>query len=313
MRIFLAGATGVVGRYLVPALVERGHEVIGTTRTPGKQDRLRELGATPVVLDALDGVAVKEAVTQAEPEVVVHQLTAIPQEFNPRRFERDFAPTNRLRTEGTDHLLEAARSAGVRRFVAQSFAAWPYARAGGWVKIEEDPLDPNPPAAVRSTIEAIRYVEEAVTGPTDLEGVALRYGGFYGPGTSLGAGSPMLEAIRKRRFPIVGNGAGVWSFVHMNDVTSATVAAIEGGAPGIYNVCDDDPAPVAEWLPALASAIGAPAPWRVPVWLGRLVAGELGVIMMTELRGASNAKAKREWGWRPRWPSWREGFSGGLG
>jgi nucleoside-diphosphate-sugar epimerase len=313
MRVFVAGATGVVGRSLVPILVERGHEVVGTTRTPGKQEELRRLGATPAVLNALDGVAVKEAVTRAEPAVVVHQLTAIPPAFNPRRFERDFAPTNRLRTEGTDHLLEAARSAGVRRFVAQSFAPWLYARVGGWVKTEEDPLDPDPPAPVRSTAEAIRHVEDAVTGAPDLEGVALRYGGFYGPGTSMGAGSPMLEAIRKRRFPIVGNGAGVWSFVHVEDVASATVAAIEGGAPGIYNVCDDDPAPVAEWLPMLASAIGAPAPWRVPVWLGRLAAGELGVIMMTELRGASNAKAKREWGWEPKWSSWREGFSTGLG
>jgi nucleoside-diphosphate-sugar epimerase len=311
MRIFVAGATGVVGVRLVPALARQGHQVVGTTRTPEKVERLRALGAEPVVLDALDATAVKEAVALAEPEVVVHQLTAIPGSVDPRHFDEQFAQTNRLRTEGLDHLLDAAAAGGSRRFVAQSFASWPYARVGGPVKDEEDPLDPDPPAIVRTTLDAIRYLETAVAS-AGMEGVVLRYGGFYGPGTSLGEGGSVLDAVRRRRFPIVGSGAGVWSFVHVDDVATATVAAIEGGEPGTYNVTDDEPATVAEWLPVLAESIGAPAPWHVPAWLARVLIGEAGVTMMTDIHGASNAKAKRQLGWSLRYPSWRDGFRNGL-
>jgi nucleoside-diphosphate-sugar epimerase len=308
MKIFVAGATGVIGARLVPQLVRRGHEVAGTTRTPAKLERLRVLGAEPVLLDALDEAAVKGAMAAAAPEVVVHQLTAIPDAINPRRLDREFAETNRLRTEGTDYLLEATRAAGARRFVAQSFAAWVYARTGGPVKTEGDPIETDPPASVRETLAGILHVERAVAGAKDVEGIALRYGGFYGPGTSIGEGAPMLHMVRKRRFPIVGSGGGIWSFIHVDDAASATAAAIERGVPGIYNVTDDEPAPVATWLPALAEAVGARAPWRVPVWLARPLIGEAGVAMMTELRGASNAKAKGELDWHPAYASWREGF-----
>jgi nucleoside-diphosphate-sugar epimerase len=270
------------------------------------------LGAEPVLLDALDEAAVKGAMAAAAPEVVVHQLTAIPDAINPRRLDRDFAETNRLRTEGTDYLLEAARAAGVHRFVAQSFAAWVYARTGGPIKTEDDPIETDPPASVRETLAGILHVERAVASASDLEGIALRYGGFYGPGTSIGNGAPMLDMIRKRRFPIVGAGEGIWSFIHVDDAASATAAAIERGAPGIYNVTDDEPAPVATWLPVLAETVGARAPWRVPVWLARGLIGEVGVAMMTEIRGASNAKAKGELDWHPAYASWREGFRSGL-
>jgi 2-alkyl-3-oxoalkanoate reductase len=312
MKIFVAGATGVIGVRLVPQLVRRGHEVAGTTRTPAKLERLRALGAEPILLDALGEAAVKDAVAAAAPEVVVHQLTAIPDAVNPRRLDRDFLETNKLRTDGTDYLLQAARAAGARRFVAQSFAAWVYARTGGPIKTEDDPIETDPPASVRQTLAGILHVEHAVAGASDLEGIALRYGGFYGPGTSIGEGASMLDMIRKRRLPIVGRGGGIWSFIHVNDAASATVAAIERGAPGIYNVTDDAPAPVATWLPALAEAVGARAPWRIPVWLARALIGEAGVAMMTELRGASNAKAKGELDWHPAYASWRDGFRWGL-
>ena len=312
MKIFVAGASGAIGARLVPALVQHGHEVVGTTRTPAKTELLRQLGAEPVVLDALDEVAVKDAVAVASPEVVVHELTDIPDTIDPRKLDQQFAATNRLRTEGMDHLLEASRAAGVRRFVAQSFGAWVYARTGGPVKVETDAMETDPPSSVRQTLAAILHVERALTEATDVEGIALRYGGFYGPGTSMGEGAAMLEMIRKRRFPIVGGGTGVWSFVHIDDAAAATVAAIEGGPPGIYNVTDDEPAPVSVWLPELASALGAPPPRRMPAWLARLFVGETGVVMMTSVRGASNAKAKRELGWQPRFASWREGFRTGL-
>ena len=312
MKIFVAGASGAIGVRLVPALVQHGHEVVGTTRTPAKTERLRQLGAEPVVLDALDEVAVKDAVAAASPEVVVHELTDIPDTIDPRKLDQQFAATNRLRTEGMDHLLEASRAAGVRRFVAQSFGAWVYARTGGPVKVETDAIETDPPSSVRQTLAAILHVERALTEATDVEGIALRYGGFYGPGTSIGEGAAMLEMIRKRRFPIVGGGTGVWSFIHIDDAASATVAAIEGGPPGIYNVTDDEPAPVSVWLPELATALGAPPPRRMPAWLARLFVGETGVVMMTSVRGASNAKAKRELGWQPRFASWREGFRAGL-
>ncbi|MEJ7656539.1 MAG: NAD(P)-dependent oxidoreductase [Thermoleophilaceae bacterium] len=315
MKIIIAGATGALGRQLLPRLVERGHEVTGMTRSESKQQLVRDLGGRPVVADALDPESVAQAVAAAEPEAIVHQLTAIPHALDMRHFARDFAQTNRLRTEGTDHLLAAGRAVGARRFVAQSYAPAIYARAGGPVKSEDDPLEESPPDQVRATVDAIRHVERAVTGASWTEGVALRYGAFYGPGTnfSLGPEGTFVEAIRKRQLPLVGKAGGVWSFIHIEDAAEATVSAIEGRGRGIYNVVDDEPATVADWLPAAAQAVEAPAPRRVPRWLGRLFAGEWATVMMTETRGASNAKAKRELAWTPRHASWREGFATGLG
>jgi nucleoside-diphosphate-sugar epimerase len=313
MDVFVAGAAGALGRRLVPLLVAGGHRVTAMTRSPGKAAGLRAAGAEPVVADALDREAVLAAVGGARPEVVVHQLTALAGMTDFRRVDEGFAATNRLRTEGTDHLIEAARAAGARRLVAQSFAGWPFARVGGPVKTEDDPLDPDPPAALRRTLDAIRHLEAAVLGAEGLEGVVLRYGGFYGPGTSVGAGGFMIEDLRRRRFPVIGAGTGVWSFVHIDDAATATAAAVERGAPGIYQIVDDDPAPVSEWLPALAEAVGARPPRRLPVWVARLAAGEHVVVLMTEARGAANAKARRELGWRPAYPSWRQGFRTGLG
>lgn len=306
MRVFVAGATGAIGRQLVPRLAAAGHEVHGMTRSKAKQALLRELGAVPVVADALDPDQVAEAVGTARPEVIVHQLTAIGN-VDTRHMERDFALTNRLRTEGTDHLLSAGHAVGVRRFVAQSNAAV-YARTGAAVKREEDPFDPSPAREFQANVAAIRHLEEAVLGARWTEGIALRYGWFYGPGTAIAPGEEQYELIRKRKFPVVGDGGGVWSFIHVADAAEATVAAIERGSRGAYNVVDDDPAAVAEWLPAMAQTFGAKRPRRVPRFVGRLFAGETGVVMMTELRGASNAKAKRELGWRPAYPSWREGL-----
>ena len=310
MRIFVAGASGALGKQLVPRLVAGGHEVVGMTRSERGAELVRGMGARAAIADALEPESVGRAVSEAGPEAIVHQLTALSGSLDPRHFDRDFAATNRLRTEGTDHMLAAARAAGVRRFVAQSYAGWPYARCGGPVKSEEDPLDPDPPEAFRRALDAIRHLERAVTGCERVEGIVLRYGGFYGPGTSLSL-DPVgehVEAIRKRRFPIVGDGAGVWSFVHIADAAEATVAAVERGGAGILNVVDDDPAAVRAWLPYAAETVGAKPPRRVPRWLGRLLAGEAATVMMTEVRGASNAKAKRELGWQPRHPTWREGF-----
>src|SRR5689334_17663767 len=307
MRILVAGATGAMGRQLVPRLVQAGHEVHGMTRSETKQALLRGLGAVPVVADALDAEQVARAVARSRPEVVVHQLTAIgPMDL--RHFGRAFAQTNRLRPEGTDPLLSAARDVGVRRFVAQSFFAG-YDRVGGAVKTEEDPFGTEPPAGMEQTVAAIRHVEDSVLAASWAQGFVLRYGGFYGPHTSLGADGEQTEAVRRRKFPVVGDGGGVWSFIHIADAAEATVAAVERGRPGVYNVVDDDPAPVAEWLPALANTLGAKKPMRVPRFIGRLVAGEAGTTLMTEIRGASNAKAKRELGWRPAHPSWRRGFA----
>jgi nucleoside-diphosphate-sugar epimerase len=308
MRVFVAGATGAIGKQLVPRLVAAGYEVHGMTRRQSTQAMLDELGAVPVVADALDPDQVAEAVGRARPDVIVHQLTAIGA-IDPRHFERDFAPTNRLRTEGTDHLLSAAQAVGVRRFVAQSNGAFLYARTGGALKGEEDPLDPTPVREMRTTVAAVRHLEEAVLGAEWTEGIVLRYGALYGPGTSMSAGGQEFEMIRKRKYPVVGDGGGVWSFVHVADAAEATLAAVEHGSPGVYNVVDDDPAPVAEWLPALAQTLGTKKPMRVPRFIGRLFAGEMGVVLMTELRGASNARAKRELGWRPAHPSWRQGFA----
>jgi len=310
MKILVAGATGALGKQLVPRLVAEGHDVAGTTRSASKLELLRSLGATGVVADVLDPDQVARVVAEAEPEVIIHQLTALNRSFDVRHFDRTFAETNRLRTEATDHLLAAGRATGVKRFIAQSFAGWPFARTGGLVKTEDDPLDPAPPGPMRETLDAIRYLERAVTGAGWTEGIVLRYGGFYGPGTSLSPeGGAQLELIRERKFPLVGDGGGVWSFVHIADAAEATVAAVTRGRRGIYNIVDDDPAPVAQWLPAAASAVGAPPPRHVPRWLGRLVAGEAGTVMMTEVRGASNEKAMRELGWQPRHRSWREGFA----
>jgi nucleoside-diphosphate-sugar epimerase len=315
MKVFVAGATGALGRPLVGQLVERGHEVTGMTRSESKAELVRELGAKPAVADALDPDAVARAVAEAEPDVIVHQMTSIEPSFNPRRMEQAFAMTNRLRTEGTDHLLAAGRAVGVKRFVAQSFAPWPYARTGGMVKSEDDPLDSTPPPEVRTTLDAIKYLEQAVTGADWTEGIALRYGGFYGPGTSIGLDPPgeQIEMIQKRKFPLAGKGTGVWSFIHIEDAASATVEAVEHGTRGIYNVVDDEPAPISEWLPVLAKTLGAKPPRHVPLWLARLAGGKVTSVMMSDLRGSSNTKAKRELGWKPRYPSWRDGFAKGLG
>jgi nucleoside-diphosphate-sugar epimerase len=300
MRVFVAGASGAIGTRLVPQLLERGHEVIGTFRSPGNGERLRALGAQAVALDLLDPRAVRKAVLATDPEAIVNQATALADVRFSRNLDRSFAQTNRLRMEGTDALLAAAREAGVPRFVAQSFASMRYARVGGPTKSEDDPLDPTPPSATRQTSAAMRYVDEAVTA---TGGISLRYGGFYGA-----ANDGLLKPVRKRRFPIVGDGCGVSSFIHLDDAAAATVLALEHDGPAIYNIVDDEPAPVREWLPVLANALGAKPPRHFPVWLARLFAGKAVVVMATESRGASNAKAKRELGWTLRYPSWGQGF-----
>ena len=303
MRVFVTGATGALGRHLVPGLVAAGHEVTATTRTPDKVAQLREAGAEPVIVDGLDREAVITAVLGAAPEVIVHEMTALASLRSLRNFDREFAATNELRIRGTDNLLAAAAEAGTRRVIAQSYTGWPNERSGGPVKTEDDPLDPRP---IRSTVQglaAIRHVEEAVPAGAP-EGIVLRYGGFYGPGAS----EPLLDLVRKRQVPVIGGGAGIWSFIEITDAAAATLAAVDRGAPGVYNIVDSDPAPVAEWLPYLAEVAGAKPPRRVPVWVGRLLAGELVVTQMTTTRGSSNEKARKELGWEPRYASWREGF-----
>jgi len=316
MRIFLAGATGALGRRLVPRLRAQGHEIVGMTRSPDKAERLRAADIEVVVADALDRAAVVRAVIEARPEVVVHQATDLARLRTWRHWEEDFVTTNLLRTTGTDNLIAAARAAGARRFVAQSFAGWAYVRGGAKLKTEEDPLDPEPPSASRRTIEALCYLEKAVGALTGgdgrMAGLVLRYGNFYGPGTSIAADGDLVTVVRRRGLPIVGGGAGMWSFIHVDDAANATRAAIEHGAPGVYNVVDDEPAPVAEWLPLLAEAIGAKRPRRIPGWLGRQTIGEVGMLIMTASPGASNVKAKHELGWHPRYASWRDGFRTGL-
>jgi nucleoside-diphosphate-sugar epimerase len=314
MKVFVAGATGALGSKLVPRLVAGGHDVVGMTRSERKAGMIQQMGATPAIADGLDAEAVGRAVGEAEPEVIVHELTALSGSLDLRKFEQSFALTNRLRTEGTDHLLAAARAVGAKRFIAQSYAAWTYERTGGPVKTEDDPLDPDPVPATRTTLDAIRYLEAAVTGAEWVEGLVLRYGGFYGPGTSMSLNpeGEHVEMIRKRKFPLVGESSGIWSLIQIDDAAAATAAAVEGGAPGVYNVVDDQPAAAADWLPGLAEAVGAKRPMRVPRWLGRIMAGEAAVTMMTETRGASNAKAKSELGWAPKYPTWRDGFAHGL-
>jgi nucleoside-diphosphate-sugar epimerase len=314
MRVFVAGGTGALGRRLVPLLVERAHEVVGLVRSSEQAEWLERSGATGMVGDALDREAVIEAVVRAEPEVVVDELTAFSRlGTNLRHFERDVAETNRLRTEGTAMLLDAGIAAGARRFVAQSFAGWTYGRDGAQLKSETDPLDPDPLPPMRGAMDALRHHEHAVLNALGLDGIVLRYGTFYGPGTLFGRDGLYVREIRRRRFPIVGAGHGVWSFVHVDDAAHATVAAIEHRERGVYNIVDDEPAPVATWLPELAAAIGAKSPLHVPAWLGRLFAGELAVLVMTDIRGSSNAKAKRELDWQPNYASWRDGFRHGLG
>lgn len=320
MRVFVAGATGVMGRALIPQLVAAGHEVVGMTRSATKQNLVRDMGARPAVADALDPDEVAEAVASAEPEVLVHELTALSGPMSmrdARHLERSplFVMTGRLRTEGTDHLLAAGRAVGARRVVAQSFTAFRFADTGGPVLSEDDPIDPDPAGAVQPGLGAILYLERAVTGIDWGEGLVLRYGGFYGPGTSisLAPDAQLAGPVRKRRLPIIGDGGGYSSYIHINDAAAATVAAIDHGEPGIYNIVDDEPAPAREWLPALANALDARPPRHIPRWLARLLAGETATAMMTEAKGSSNDKAKRELGWQPRYPSWRQGFLEGLG
>ena len=309
MRLFLAGATGAVGRRLIPLLTSAGHSVVGLTRSPEKVPLLRRLGADAVVADALDRRAIEAEVLAAGPEVIVHEMTDLKAASDLRTFDRSFAASNRLRTEGTDHLLAAAREAGVQRFLAQSFCGWPYARAGGAVKTEADPLDPDPPKELSRALAAIRYLEGIVTQSSSPEGIVLRYGAFYGDNTGLFDG-PLLEQIRRRRAPVIGSGNGWWSFVHIDNAAQAAALAIERGVGGaIYNIVDDEPAPVREWLPVLAKLLAAKPPRHVPAWLARIFGGEHLVAMMTEARAGSNAKAKAELGWRPDHSSWRTGFA----
>jgi nucleoside-diphosphate-sugar epimerase len=300
MRVFVAGASGAIGSRLVPQLIDRGHEVIGTFKSPRSAERVQALGAEPARLDLLDRPAVRRAVLEAEPDAIVHQVTALADLTFSRNFDRTFARTNRLRTEGTDALLAAAREAGVDRIVAQSFASFRTAREGGPVKTEDDPLDPAPAATMRESMAAMRHLEEAVT---NAGGIALRYGIFYGADND-----GLIEPVRKRQYPIIGDGGGVASWIHLDDAAAATVLALEHDGPGLFNVVDDEPAPVREWLPVLADALGAAPPRRFPRWLARLIAGEAAVVMGTEARGAANGRAKRELGWEPRYASWREGF-----
>jgi nucleoside-diphosphate-sugar epimerase len=312
VRVFLAGATGVLGRRLVPLLRGAGHEVIGMTRSDEKAGALREAGAEPVVCDAFDPEALRDAVAGARPDAVVHELTDIPQALDPRRFEEQFASTDRLRSEGTRNLVDAALAAGARRMVAQS-VAFAYEPAGETPKEESDPLFLDSPQPWRRSMHAIRDLEEAVTGTGGIEGVVLRYGFFYGPGTAYASDGHLARLVRARRLPIVGRGSGVYSFIHVDDAARATLLALDSGAPGVYNVVDDEPAGVADWLPIYAQALGAKRPRRVPVFAARLAAGRYGVYLMTAVRGASNAKAKGELGWEPRYPSWRQGFREALG
>ncbi|MES2222436.1 MAG: NAD(P)-dependent oxidoreductase [Acidobacteriota bacterium] len=312
MRVLVAGASGAIGRRLIPKLVHAGHAVAGMTHTASKAGQVRAMGADPLIVDALDASAVTAAIRDLRLDAIVHELTAIPAKLNMRKYEQEFVLTNRLRSEGTDNLIAAALQVGVRRFIAQSFAPLVYARQGSSVKTEDDPMDSNPPPALRKTLKAIQHLETATLGIRGVPGIVLRYGAFYGPGTSFGEGGFGLEGLRRRKIPVVGNGAAIWSFIHIDDAAEATLAALEGGDPGIYNIVDDDPAPVSEWLPALAAAINAPPPRHIPAFIARLAVGEHGVTMMNEIRGSSNAKAKRQLGWIPQWPSWKEGFRFGL-
>jgi nucleoside-diphosphate-sugar epimerase len=319
MKILVAGASGAIGRALVPLLVRAGHDVVGMVQRPRSAEVVHALGAEPRTADALDATAVLNCFRDARPQVVIHQLTAIPASLDMRHFDREFALTNLLRTEGTRHLLAAAVDVGATHFVAQSFAGWTYGRSNNGskhiktpkiskLKTEEDPLDPDPPARLRTTLDALKALERAVLSESRLTGTVLRYGGFYGPHTSIAKDGSIVQAVRRRKLPLVGEGAGVWSFVHVEDAASATAAAVEAGRGGVYNVVDDEPAPVSEWLSFLAHCAHAQPPRQVPAWMARLMIGEHVVAVMNEIRGVSNAKIKRELGWTPKWPSWRPGF-----
>jgi 2-alkyl-3-oxoalkanoate reductase len=308
MKVLVAGATGAVGRRLTPLLVAAGHRVAGLTRSPEKADALRRAGVQAMIVDAFDRDAIRAAVLEARPEVVVHEMTALQNASDLVHFDRAFATTNRLRTEALDHLIAAAEESGARRLVAQSFCGWPYARTGGPVKAEEDPLDPDPPRQTRRALDAIRHLESSVSGSRRLEGVVLRYGAFYGPRSGLFDG-PLIGQVRARRAPMIGDGGGWWSFLHLDDAASATALAVGTGAPGVYNIVDDEPAPVREWLPALAAMLGAKPPRRIPAFLARIAVGQHLVAMMTENRAGSNRKAKEALGWRPAYASWRQGFA----
>jgi len=312
MKVFVTGGTGAIGKLLLPLLLENKHEVVALTRSVIKATALEESGVSAVIADPLDKNALTAAVRRAEPEVIIHELTALSKAGNFRKLDQEFALTNRFRTEVTDTLLAAARTIGTRRFITQSYCGWPYAKTGGPVKTEEDPLDPKPPESFTRTLAAIKSQEDKIRATTFLQGVALRYGNFYGPGTAIGKRGVVVEMVRKRRLPIIGGGGGVWSFIHILDAARATLAAMTRGAPGIYNIVDDEPAKVSTWLPALAAAVGAKPPYKIPHWLGELMVGKAGVMMMTQIRGCSNAKAKRELGWTPVYPSWRVGFADGL-
>ncbi|MCU1243022.1 MAG: NAD-dependent epimerase/dehydratase [Candidatus Acidoferrum typicum] len=286
--------------------------MIAATRTTSKMDGLRRAGAQPVVVNGLDRDSVMKAVVSAQPDAIVHQMTGLATIRSLKKFDDEFALTNRLRTEGTAYLIEAARAAGARKLIAQSYTGWPNVREGNRVKTEEELLDPNPPKTMSRTLDAIRRLEASVSRLSDITGIVLRYGSFYGPGTSITPAGNIVELVRQRKFPIFGNGAGVWSFIHIDDAAAATVLALEGGAPGIYNIVDDEPAEVYVWLPDLAEAIGARPPYHLPAWLGRLVIGEAGISMMTKVRGSSNAKAKSALPWQLDYATWRDGFRRGF-
>lgn len=310
MRIFIAGGSGVVGSRLVPLLVAEGHEVTGTSRTEVGTRRIGAAGGRGVIMDGRDATSIRRTVLEARPDVVIHQLTSLSRKFDFKRFDDVFSVTNELRTHGTDALIAAAREARTARIIVQSYTGWTNEHAGTSVKTEQDPIDPHPVPAARNTLAAIAHAERATV---DAGGLALRFGSFYGPGQSLGEGGEMLEAVRKRRIPIIGAGRGIWSFCHIDDAASATVAAVTNGEAGVYNIVDDEPAPVSQWLPLLARSVGAKPPRRVPGWLARTIIGEFGVSWMTTARGSSNAKALAQLGWAPRYASWRQGFRVGLG
>jgi len=313
MKIFVTGGTGALGKFLLPQLLEKGHEVVALARSIDRAEPIEQLGATAFIADPLDKQALTAAVRRAEPEVIIHELSALKGVGNFKKFDQEFALTNRFRTEVTDTLLAAARTIGTQRLIVQSFCGWPYAKKGGPVKNEEDPLDPKPPEAFVKTLTAIRYLESKIHSVPTLQGIALRYGNFYGPGSAIGKNGSVVKLVKKRKLPIVGGGGGIWSFIHLSDAARATVAAISHGQPGIYNIVDDEPAKVSAWLPALAKAVGAKPPRKLPHWLGELLIGKEGVSMMTQVRGGSNAKAKRELEWTPQYASWRRGFMEGLG
>jgi len=313
MKIFVTGGTGALGKFLLPQLLEKGHEVVALSRSADRAESIEKMGASAVIADPLSKEQLTAAVRRAEPEVIIHQLTALKGVENFKKLDENFALTNRFRTEVTDSLLAAARTIGTQRLIVQSYCGWPYARKGGPVKNEDDPLDPKPLEGFVKTLAAIRYMESKIHSVPTLQGLALRYGAFYGPGSAIGKGGAVVKLVKKRKLPIIGGGTGIWSFIHLKDAASATVAAVTSGEPGVYNIVDDEPAKVSAWLPVLAKAVGGKPPPKIPYWLGELLAGKGGVMMMTQIKGCSNAKAKRDLGWTPQFASWRRGFLEGLG